>query len=333
MALKRGDVEITIMDTTGKFVNATLNIFSVQAATERGASVSFNPDSAELVYKDGTKFNIEKHGRLYYLSTFNKNDSDCDSINYTCDQKGWYEIVGHCNPEDILKLNDLLEGIKISDSSSSKPQDCNVCIEGKMTQTRNRNPDAHATAPLELVHADLARPIDPVSRESFQYSIAFTDDYSGTVFVYFLKSKSDTVAETQKFLADTAPYSKVKCITGRSDNGGEFISQKFKSLLEKNKINHEMSAPYSPHQNGTAERHWRTLFEMGRCLLLHSNLHKEFWPYAVMTAAYICNRCFNNRLKQTAYFAITGRKTNLLNMRIFGSECFAYKQKLDPLCT
>ena len=46
VALTRGDVEITIMDTTGKRVNATLknalyiptyrqNIFSVQAATER----------------------------------------------------------------------------------------------------------------------------------------------------------------------------------------------------------------------------------------------------------------------------------------------------------
>ena len=152
--------------------------------------------------------------------------------------------------------------------------------------------------------------------------------------MYFLKSKSDTIAATQKFLADTAPYGEVKCI--RSDNGGEFIPQKFKSLLEKNKIMHEMSAPYSPHQNGTAERHWRTLFEMGRCLLLHSNLCKEFWPYAVMTAAYIRNRCFNNRLKQTAYFAITGKKSNLSNMRVFGSECYAYKQdkkKLDPRCT
>lgn len=105
-----------------------------------------------------------------------------------------------------------------------------------MTQSRNRNPDARATAPLELVHTDLAGPIDPASREGFRYSIAFTGDYSGTVFVYFLKSKSDTVATTQEFLADTAPYGEVKCI--RSDNGGEFISQKFKSLLEKNKIKH-----------------------------------------------------------------------------------------------
>ena len=55
-----------------------------------------------------------------------------------------------------------------------------------------------------------------------------------------------------------------------------------------------------------------------------------------MAAAYICNRCYNNRLKQTPYFALTGRRPNLSNMRVFGSECYAYKQekkKLDPRCT
>ena len=31
-------------------------------------------------------------------------------------------------------------------------------------------------------------------------------------------------------------------------------------------------------------------------------------------------RCFENRLKETAYFAITGKKPNLSNMRVFGSE-------------
>lgn len=145
-----------------------------------------NPDSAELVYKDGTKFNIEKHCRLYYLSTFDKNDSD--SVNYTCDLKG-HEILGHCNYEDILKLKSVVEGMKVSDSSSSKPQDCNVCIGGKITQSRNRNPDVCATAPLELVHPDLAGTIDPASREGFRYSIAFTDDYSGTVLCIFYKER------------------------------------------------------------------------------------------------------------------------------------------------
>ena len=98
-----------------------------------------------------------------------------------------------------MKLKDVVEGMKGSDSSCSKPQDCDVCIEGKMIESRNRNPDARAAKPLELVHTDLAEPIDLSSREGFRYSIAFTGDYSGAIFVYFLKNKSDTVAATGKF--------------------------------------------------------------------------------------------------------------------------------------
>lgn len=98
-----------------------------------------------------------------------------------------------------MKLKDVVEGMKGSDSSCSKPQDCDVCIEGKMIESRNRNPDARAAKPLELVHTDLAEPIDLSSREGFRHSIAFTGDYSGAIFVYFLKNKSDTVAATEKF--------------------------------------------------------------------------------------------------------------------------------------
>lgn len=58
---------------------------------------------------------------------------------------------------------------------------------------------------------------------------------------------------TEKFLADVSPYGEVRCI--RSDNG----TSDFQALLRKNKIRHETTAPYSPHQNGTAEHGWRTL--------------------------------------------------------------------------
>ena len=53
-----------------------------------------------------------------------------------------------------------------------------------------------------------------------------------------------------------------------------------------------------------------------------------------MTATVIRNRCFNNRLKQTPYYMITGRKLDLSKMNIFGSTCCAYKnlKKLDPKC-
>lgn len=151
--------------------------------------------------------------------------------------------------------------------------------------------------------------------------------------MYFLKAKSDTTKATERFLADTAPYGSVKCI--RSDNGTEYTSKEFQELLNKNGIRHETSAPYSPHQNGTAERNWRTLFEMARCMITESGLPKELWTYAVMAAAIIRNRCYNNRIEQTPYYMLTGKKPDLSKMRVFGSVCYAFKQekkKLDAKC-
>ena len=202
-----------------------------------------------------------------------------------------------------------------------------------MSQYRNRVPDEKATKILDLVHSDLAGPIDPVARDGFKYAINFTDDYSGMIFVYLLKNKNDSVLALEKFLADTAPYGSVKCL--RTDNGSEFSCKEFESVLLKNRVKHEYSAPYSPHQNGTAERAWRSIFEMTRCLLLDAELPKTLWTYALKTAAYIRNRCFNNRTRLTPYEAFTSKKPDLSHMYTFGSKCFAYvqeKKKLDDRC-
>ena len=150
IALKR-EVNFMIMDTSGKCVKACLknalfvptfphNIFSVQAATERGASVHFKADSAELVYNDGTKFNIEKHGKLYYLRTCDlDNGQTDDSVNYASDLKGWHEILGHCNYDDVMNVERVVDGMQIVDKSQ-KPVDCDVCIQGKTTNDSSKKP-------------------------------------------------------------------------------------------------------------------------------------------------------------------------------------------------
>lgn len=165
--------------------------------------------------------------------------------------------------------------------------------KGKFCQSRNRESDIKAKKPLELVHTDLAGPMPRPSIEEYRYSQSFTDDHSGTILVYFLKSKSDAVKATEKFLADLTPYRDIKCI--RSDNGTEF-----KALLTKNRIRHETSAPYSPHQNGTAERGWRTIYEMSRGLLMQSKLPEKLWNNAMQTSAYVRNRCYSRSTKKTA---------------------------------
>ena len=123
--------------------------------------------------------------------------------------------------------------------------DCEICIQGKFSQSRNKQPDRHATFIFELVHTDLAGPMYPVNINGHRYAITFTDDFSSAVFVYFLKSKNDTVSATKKFIADITPYSRIKSL--RSDNRSELKSNDFQKLLCDNSIRHEMSAPYSPH--------------------------------------------------------------------------------------
>ena len=70
-------------------------------------------------------------------------------------------------------------------------------------------------------------------------------------------------------------------------------------------------------------------------MVIENNLPKSLWTYAVMTAAVIRNRCFNNRLKQTPHYMITGRTPDVSKMNIFGPTCYAYKnlkKKLHPNC-
>src|SRR4029434_1942332 len=124
-------------------------------------------------------------------------------------------------------------------------------------------------------------------------------------------------------------YGEVECI--RSDSGTEFTSRDFQTLLTKNRIRHERSAPYSPHQNGTAERGWRTLYDMSRCLLIESGLPDKLWNYAVQTSAYVRNRCYSRRTKKTPYELFTGKVPNISKLQKFGSMCFAYKQEKSKL--
>ena len=313
-------------------------IFSVKSATSHGCKVIFSEDKDELIAPNGTIFPIFQEKRLYYLCKSAVNSKRTESL------QTWHRILGHCNTTDILKMESVVQGMKIDDNQSKF--DCETCVMAKQPNTRNRDPDIRATEPFELIHTDLAGPVDPIAKDGFRYAIVFTDDYSGNMFTYFLKEKSDATRATEKFLADVAPYGKVKTLSFhedifpsgetkrlRSDNGGEFISQEFSDLLIKNKIKHEKSSPYSPHQNGTAERSWRTLFEMTRSLLLEAGLPKNLWTYAVMTATHIRNRCYSQRIKNTPYGLITGIKPDVARLQVFGSVCYPITikpKKLDP---
>ena len=119
----------------------------------------------------------------------------------------WQQNVGSLPCCQYQKIRGVVQGVVISDSSKF---DCGTCILAKQVNGSNKQPDVQATCPFELVHANLAGPIDPVAKVRFKYVISFTYDFSGCLFTYFLKEKSDAINATKRFLANIAPYGKIK---------------------------------------------------------------------------------------------------------------------------
>ncbi|KAE9278534.1 hypothetical protein PR003_g28491, partial [Phytophthora rubi] len=101
------------------------------------------------------------------------------------------------------------------------------------------------------------------------YAVTFIDDFSRHVTVYFMKKKAEVLEKFKMFKAgmENATGRKIKRI--RSDNGGEYTGRLFKEYLSKQGIRHEKTVPYTPQQNGLAERMNRSLVEMARCMLYH----------------------------------------------------------------
>ena len=75
----------------------------------------------------------------------------------------------------------------------------------------------------------------------------------------------------------------------RSDRGKEFINKDMTDLLAKHGIKHNLSAPYTPQQNGVAERANRTVLEAARSMLAAKGVPVTLWGEAVATAAKLRN--------------------------------------------
>lgn len=121
----------------------------------------------------------------------------------------------------------------------------------------------------------------------------------------------------------------------RSNNGKEYTSNEFKLVYDKAGIEHQLTPPYTPQQNGVSERKNRNIMEMTRYMLHGKHQSKGFWVEAANTAVFLQNRLPCRSVKdKTPYEAWYGCKPSLEFLRIFGCLCFSYvpqvkRDKLD----
>ena len=86
----------------------------------------------------------------------------------------------------------------------------------------------------------------------------------------------------------------------------------------------EHSVPYTPQQNGVAERKNRSLKEMETCLLHAKHLLPSLWDEVVNCASYLQNRVpHKSVVGVTPFEALHGYNPNVSHLRVFGSKAWA----------
>ena len=135
-----------------------------------------------------------------------------------------------------------------------------------------------------------------------------------------LQQNSDAFEAFKRFKTRTETKKGVKLKALRSDWGGEFASTDFSNYCTSNGIKRQLTAPYSPQQNGVAERKNKTIMSMVGVMLKEKNLPRDLWGEAISTAVYIINRSLTKSVQgQTPHEKWTGRRPLVDHMRTFGS--------------
>ncbi|CAI7846237.1 unnamed protein product [Closterium sp. NIES-54] len=208
------------------------------------------------------------------------------------DWETWHERLCHVNFPMLQKLvkDGSLKGLE-GKGAVKEIGSCPTCLEIKFKKFPFSSGTGPAKAPLALVHMDMVGPTRAPSLSGSRYFLTTVDDHTRAVWVYPLKTKGEVSAAVLKEWMPRAQREsghKVKVI--RTDNGGEPIGADFEAVLKKKGIQHQLTVPYNPQQNGVAEHFNRTLQEGARTLLGRAGLPDPFWVTALWQVALVKNR-------------------------------------------
>lgn len=230
--------------------------------------------------------------------------------------------LGHLNVQDIRKLIHVATGIEIR--NQYMPDVCDGCAQGKHTIDINHQAASRAVLAYDLVHLDLLGPITPTGYDGTKYAAFLTDDQSRCQWKFNLKVKGALGKVLQEF------HQMIKTQTGhtvkryRLDNDPAITSNHMRQWAKTHGVHFEFTAPYSPNEDGVAERGMRTNIEKLRSMMAGCYLPKKLWPLGLSTTVYLKNRSPTKAIKEgaTPIQKLTNTVPDLSHLRVWG--CTAY---------
>ena len=207
---------------------------------------------------------------------------------------------------------------------------------GKSTR-RKFPPSTHRQMqPFTLFHVDLACPMKMRSIQGHYYHFIFVDDFTRRYkCFYFLTRKDEAFASFKAFHALISTFYSGTLRAVHSDRRGEFCSTEFSAYMTVKGVQHQLTAPRTPPQNGIAERANRTVAEVARAMLHAAGLSPAFWEFAVATAVHICNHAPSPVTGNVSpHKQLLKTEPDLSHLRVFGYLSYAHNiaqhTKYDP---
>ncbi|OXV09936.1 hypothetical protein Egran_02301 [Elaphomyces granulatus] len=239
----------------------------------------------------------------------------------------WHKRLAHLGKDMVNKLPNYCEGVQLVPTTEINPT-CEVCRLTKAQRKISRRPTTPATEFMERVHFDLIQMTPGYNGDN--WGLHFLEESTRMNYMYTYPSKADTVKTIKAFYAFVETQYNTKIRIFKRD-GERTLGKAYKKWIRKKGIKEEISAPYTPEQNGAAERSGGVLITKARAMRIEAQLPEELWPEALQTAAYIANRSPNKALKgKTPYEKLNERlgkpntKPNIAHIKVYG--CKAYKR-------
>lgn len=300
------------------------NLLSVGQLQEKGLTVIFKDGTCNISHPQRgimVECLISKNRMFILLNeTSGKVSEDRCLIIKTKDQSQlWHHRYGHLSYKGLhsLYFRQMVIGLpKIIVSNIT----CDACMKGKQHRVPiPKRSQWRATERLQLVHADLCGPITPASNSHKRYLLCLIDDFSRKAWIYFLAEKTEVfyLFKCFKMLVEKETGIPIKCL--RTDRGGEFNSTEFNDFCKQHGVKRQLTAAYTPQQNGVAERKNRTVMNLVRAILSERQVPKSFWPEAVRWTSHVLNRSPTIAVKDmTPEEAWSGKKPSVEHFRVFG---------------
>ena len=130
---------------------------------------------------------------------------------------------------------------------------------------------------LDLIHSNICGPMSSTLLTGNLYYNTFIDDSSKKTYIYFVKTKDETLSRFQEFKAIGKNQIGKKIHLLRSDNGGEYTFNSFNSFCKKAKVKRESALPYNTWKNGVAKGKNKSILEIVKSMVHGLDLPMLLW--------------------------------------------------------